>query len=66
VEDAVLFLGLTVPLVIIDNYDLPAMTGLELLTQVTRDRRTRGVPFISYTSNRSPEVDVEVGDERSG
>jgi len=55
-EDAVLFLGLTVPLVIIANHDLPQMTGLELLTRVRRDPRTRGVPFIIYTSNRSPDV----------
>jgi len=55
-EDAVLFLGLTVPLVIIANYDLAKMTGLELLTHVRRDHRMRGVPFIIYTSNRSPEV----------
>ena len=55
-EDAILFLGLTVPLVIIANYDLPQMTGLELLLQVRRDNRTRGVPFIIYTSNRSPDL----------
>ena len=55
-EDAVLFLGLTVPLVIIANYDLPQMTGLELLTQTRCDHKTRSVPFIIYTSNRSPEV----------
>jgi CheY-like chemotaxis protein len=55
-EDAVLFLGLTVPLVIIANYDLPKMTGLELLTKARHDHRTRDVPFIIYTSNRSPEV----------
>jgi CheY-like chemotaxis protein len=52
----VLFLGLTVPLVIIANYDLPQMTGLDLLARVRRDLRTRGIPFIIYTSNRSPEV----------
>lgn len=55
-EDAVLFLGLTVPRVIIANYDLPQMTGLELLLQVRRDRRTRGVPFIVYTSNPAPDL----------
>jgi len=55
-EDALLFLGLTVPLVIIANYDLPQMNGLELLKQVRQEYRTRSVPFIVYTSNRSPEV----------
>jgi CheY-like chemotaxis protein len=55
-EDAVLFLSLTVPLVIIANYDLPKMTGLDLLTRVKHDHRTCGVPFIIYTSNRAPEV----------
>jgi CheY-like chemotaxis protein len=55
-EDALLFLGLTVPLIVIANYDLPQMTGLELLKRVKHDRRTRSVPFIVYTSNRSPEV----------
>lgn len=55
-EDAVLFQGLTVPLFIIANYDLPHMTGLDLLIQARRDHRTRGVPFIIYTSNRSPDV----------
>lgn len=55
-EDALLYLGLTVPIVIIANYDLPAMTGLELFKEIRRDRRTRDVPFIIYTSNRSPEI----------
>lgn len=55
-EDALLFLSLTVPLVIIANHDLPKMTGIEFLTLVRRDHRTRGVPVIIYTSNRSPEV----------
>lgn len=55
-EDALLFLGLTVPLVIIANYDLPQTSGLELLLRIRRDHRTRDVPFIIYTSNRSPEV----------
>ncbi len=55
-EDALLFLGLTVPLIIITNYDLPQITGLELLKRVKHDRRTRSVPLIVYTSNRSPEV----------
>lgn len=55
-EDAMLFLNITVPLVIIANYDLPRMTGLEFLLQVRSDRRTREAPFIIYTSNTSPEV----------
>ena len=55
-EDALLFLGLTVPLIVIANYDLPQVTGLELLKRVKHDHRTRSVPFIVYTSNRSPEV----------
>jgi CheY-like chemotaxis protein len=55
-EDAMLFLGLTVPLIIIANYDLPHMTGLEFLKKVKHDHRTRSVPFIVYTSNRSPDV----------
>jgi len=55
-EDAILFLGLTVPLVIIANYDLPNLSGLQLLAHIRRDRRTRDVPFIIYTSNRAPEV----------
>ncbi len=55
-EDALLFLGLTVPLVVIANYDLPRLTGLELLKRMKNERRTRNVPFIVYTSNRSPEV----------
>lgn len=32
------------------------MTGLELLKRMKLDHRTRNVPFIVYTSNRSPEV----------
>jgi CheY-like chemotaxis protein len=55
-EDAVLFLGLTVPLFIIANYDFPHMTGLDLLIQARRDHRTHGVPLIIYIFNRSPEV----------
>jgi CheY-like chemotaxis protein/Tfp pilus assembly protein PilZ len=55
-EDALLFLRLTVPLIVIANYDLSPITGLELLKRVKHDPRTRSVPFIVYTSNRSPEV----------
>jgi len=55
-EDALLFLGLTVPLIVIANHDLPQMTGLELLKRVKHDQRTQNVPFIVYTSNRSPKV----------
>lgn len=55
-EDALLFMGLTVPLIVIANYDLPQMTGLDLLKRVKHDQRTRSVPFIVYTSNRSSEV----------
>lgn len=55
-EDAVLYLGLTVPIVIIANYDLPTMTGLEFFAHVRSDQRTRTIPFIIYTSNRSSDV----------
>ena len=55
-EDALLLLGLTVPLIVISSHDLPQMTGLELLKIVKRDHRTRSVPFIVYTSNHSPET----------
>ncbi len=55
-EDAMLFMGLTVPLIVIANYDLPNISGLDLLKRVKRDNRTRNVPFIIYTSNGSPEV----------
>ena len=55
-EDALLFLELTVPLVVIANYDLPQMSGFELLKRVKHDHRTCNVPFIDYTSNRSPQV----------
>jgi CheY-like chemotaxis protein len=55
-EDALLYLGLTVPRVVISNIDLPDRGGLELLKQVRQDHRTRNVPFIIYTSNRDPEM----------
>lgn len=55
-DDAMLFLGLTSPLIVISNYDLPQVNGLELLKRVKQDQRTRSIPFIVYTSNRSPEV----------
>jgi CheY-like chemotaxis protein len=55
-EDALLFSRLTLPLVIIANYDLPQMNGLELLVRVRSSQRTSCIPFIIYTSNRSPEV----------
>ena len=54
-EDALLYLGLTVPRVIISDSDLPDRGGLELLKQVRQDHRTRNVPFIVYTSDRDPE-----------
>jgi len=55
-EDAVLFLGLTVPRVIISDLDLTDRGGLDLLKQVRQDHRTRNVPFIVYTSNKDPEL----------
>ncbi|HSQ78816.1 MAG TPA: response regulator [Nitrospirota bacterium] len=55
-EDALLLLGLTIPLIVIANYDLPQMTGLELLKRMKHAPRTRNVPFIVYTSNGSPKV----------
>jgi len=55
-EDALIFLGLTVPLIIIVNIDLPQMSGLDLLKQVKHDRRTRDVPVLIYTSNKDPEL----------
>jgi len=55
-EDALLFLGLTVPRVIISDLDLSGMGGLDLLKQVRQDHRTRNAPFIIYTSNKDPEA----------
>ena len=55
-EDALLFLGLTVPRAIISDLDLPDRGGLDLLRQVRQDHRTRNVPFIIYTSDKDPEV----------
>jgi len=55
-EDALIFLGLTVPLIIIVNIDLPQMSGLDLLKEVKRDRRTRDVPVLIYTSNKAPDI----------
>lgn len=55
-EDALLFLGLTVPRAIISDLDLPDRGGLDLLKHVRQDHRTRNVPFIIYTSNKDPEV----------
>lgn len=55
-EDALLFLELTVPLAIIANYDLPAMSGFELLQHVKETESIRDVPFVIYTSNKDPAV----------
>jgi len=37
--------------VIISDKNMPEMTGLELLTQVRGDIRTRGIPFILMSGN---------------
>lgn len=55
-EDARLFLGLTVPRVVVSDHDLTDMRGLELLKSMRQEHRTRNVPFIFYTANRDPEV----------
>jgi len=55
-EDALLFLGLTVPRVIISDLDLSDRGGLDFLKLVRQEQRTRNVPFIVYTSNKDPEV----------
>jgi CheY-like chemotaxis protein/Tfp pilus assembly protein PilZ len=55
-EDALLYLGLTVPRAVIADHDLSGMSGLDLLKRMRQDHRTRNVPYIVYTSNRDPAV----------
>jgi CheY-like chemotaxis protein/Tfp pilus assembly protein PilZ len=57
-EDGLAYLNLTVPLVIIVNIDLPDMSGVDLLKRVKKNRRTRGVPVIIYTSNNDPNIQM--------
>jgi len=56
VEDARLFLGLTVLQAVVGDLELPDQGGFELLKQMRQDHRTRNVPFIIYTANPDPEV----------
>jgi CheY-like chemotaxis protein/Tfp pilus assembly protein PilZ len=58
-EDGFLFMELTVPLVVIVNIDLPDLSGLELLKRVKKNRRTRDVPVIVYTSNKDARIEQE-------
>jgi two-component system chemotaxis response regulator CheY len=55
-EDTLSFLNLFVPLAIIANVDLPQMNGLELLTKVKQNRRTRFIPFLICTLNKDPLI----------
>jgi CheY-like chemotaxis protein len=55
-EDALLFMKLAAPLIIIANVDLPQMSGIDFLRQVKQDRRTSEIPFLIYTSNKDPQV----------
>lgn len=55
-EDALTFMGLTAPLAIIANIDLPGMNGAELLKRVKQDPKTSSIPVIIYTSNKDPHI----------
>jgi len=58
-EDALRYLTLFTPLVIIVNIDLPQMSGADLLKQVKQDPETRDIPVIIYTSNKDPQIRKE-------
>jgi CheY-like chemotaxis protein len=58
-EDALMYLALFTPLVIIVNIDLPQMSGADLLKKVKSDPETLDIPVIIYTSNTNPRVRKE-------
>jgi len=57
-EDALTFLSLAVPLAIVADVDLPQMSGVDLLKRVKLDHRTRDIPFLIYTSNKDPRLEL--------
>lgn len=57
-EDALIFLSLSVPMVIIADVDLPQMNGVDLLKRVKQNRLTRDIPFLLYTSNKDPLIEL--------
>ncbi len=57
-EDALSFLSLSTPLVIIADVDLPQTSGIDLLKRVKQDRRSHDIPFIIYTSNKDPRMEL--------
>lgn len=48
-EDALTIAGLTVPLIVITELNLPGMNGIDLLSRLRQDPRTRQVPVLIYT-----------------
>jgi CheY-like chemotaxis protein len=57
-EDALTFLGLSIPLAIVAEVDLQQhMAGMELLKHVKQNSRTQDIPFLMYTSNKDPHVE---------
>lgn len=53
--DALIYLGLTMPLVVIANIDLPDMSGVDFLKRLKKKDRTRDIPVIIFTSNKDPD-----------
>ncbi len=53
-EEALMVMGLTVPLIIITEIALPQMSGIELLKNVRQKARTKDVPVLIYTSLQAP------------
>ncbi len=57
-EDALTFLGISLPRAVVADVDLPQMNGVDLLKRVKQDRRTRDIPVIMYTSNKDPRMEL--------
>lgn len=63
-EDGLFYTSITIPLVIIANIDLPDKSGAELLKILKKNRGTRDVPVIIYTSNTNQKIQKDC--EQSG
>ena len=49
---------------IISNWNMPKMSGLELLKRVREDRETKDIPFLMLTSERRQEYVLQAAKEK--
>ncbi len=56
-EEALQYMAIAMPSAVITDLLLPGMTGMDLISRIRQDNRTRDVPVIVQTSMKDPKVE---------